>query len=137
MKAVFLDTFFLLAALNPDDGYHEEALGWSEAYDGPLLTTAWVVSEVADALAAPQHRKVFEMFYQALKAEKRVRVLPPETACWERGLRLYLERPDKGWSLTDCISFTVMREEGLTEELTRDRHFEQAGFSALLRKEPG
>lgn len=137
MKAVFLDTFFLLAALNPDDGYHEEALGWSEAYDGPLLTTAWVVTEVADALAAPQHRKVFETFYQALKAEKRVRVLPPETACWERGLRLYLERPDKGWSLTDCISFTVMREEGLTEELTGDRHFEQAGFSALLRKEPG
>lgn len=136
MKAVFLDTFFLLAAINPDDAFHEEALAWSDAYDGPLLTTAWVITEVADALAGPRHRKVFETFFQALKAEKRVRLLPPDTARWEQGLRLYFERPDKEWSLTDCISFVVMHEEGLTEALTGDRHFDQAGFSALLRKEP-
>jgi uncharacterized protein len=137
VKAVFVDTFFLLAALNPEDAHHERALVWSEAYDGPLLTTAWVITEVADALAGPHHRKVFEAFYQELEAEKRVHVVPADAACWERGLRLCFERPDKEWSLTDCISFTVMREEGLTEALTGDRHFEQAGFSALLRKEAG
>ena len=96
-----------------------------------------MITEVADALAGAQHRKVSETFYQVLKAEKRVRVLPPDAAYWERGLRLYFERSDKEWSLTDCISFTVMHEEGLTEALTGDRHFEQAGFSALLRKEAG
>jgi predicted nucleic acid-binding protein len=137
VKAVFVDTFLLVAALNPDDAYHEEALAWSETYDGPLVTTAWVITEVADALAGRHPRKVFESFYQTLKAEKRVQVLPPDTRRWERGLRLYFERPDKEWSLTDCISFTVMREEGLMEALTGDRHFEQAGFSALLRREAG
>jgi len=49
----------------------------------------------------------------------------------ERGLRLYFNRPDKECSLTDCLSFTAMSEEGLTETLTGDRHFEQAGFTAL------
>jgi predicted nucleic acid-binding protein len=46
---------------------------------------------------------------------------------------LYHLRPDKQWSLTDCISFLVMSEEGITEALTADHHFEQAGFVALLK----
>jgi len=50
------------------------------------------------------------------------------------GLELYARRPDKSWSLTDCISFVVMTDRGLTEALTGDHHFEQAGFRALLRE---
>ena len=50
-----------------------------------------------------------------------------------RGVALYAERPDKDWSLTDCISFVVMRKMDITEALTGDRHFEQAGFTALLK----
>jgi predicted nucleic acid-binding protein len=46
---------------------------------------------------------------------------------------LYRGRPDKEWSLTDCISFVVMGERSLTEALTSDHHFEQAGFTALLK----
>ena len=75
MNAVFLDTFFLLAAINPADTYREQALGWSDAYDGPLLTTAWIITEVADALAGPPHRRIFATFYEALRAEERVRIL--------------------------------------------------------------
>jgi len=48
-------------------------------------------------------------------------------------VELYAERPDKGWSLTDCISFVVMRQQGITQALTGDHHFEQAGFTALLK----
>ena len=51
----------------------------------------------------------------------------------ERGLALYRARPDKAWSLIDCISFMVMTERGITEALTGDHHFEQAGFRAPLR----
>jgi len=51
----------------------------------------------------------------------------------DRGLALYISRPDKDWSLTDCISFVVMKERGLTGALTADHHFEQAGFVALLK----
>jgi predicted nucleic acid-binding protein len=52
---------------------------------------------------------------------------------FDQGLSLYKERQDKGWGLTDCISFVVMRERAITEALAADRHFEQAGFKALLR----
>jgi predicted nucleic acid-binding protein len=45
----------------------------------------------------------------------------------------YRARADKAWSLTDCISFVVMSEHGLSEALTADVHFEQASFRALLR----
>jgi predicted nucleic acid-binding protein len=48
-------------------------------------------------------------------------------------VELYAERPDKDWSLTDCISFVVMRHQGVTQALTGDHHFEQAGFTALLK----
>jgi predicted nucleic acid-binding protein len=52
---------------------------------------------------------------------------------FDRGLELYEQRPDKKWSLTDCISFVVMKDEGLQEALTGDEHFQQAGFAASLR----
>jgi predicted nucleic acid-binding protein len=62
-----------------------------------------------------------------------VRIIPPSDEQYARGFDLYRRRPDKEWSLTDCISFVVMAEEGLTEALTGDKHFEQAGFAALLK----
>ncbi len=137
MKAVFCDTFFFLAAINPSDRRHHEALAWSNTYDGPLLTTVWVMTEVADALAERQNRQAFKPFYQTLKEDERMRIISAEQSLWERSLSLYLQRPDKEWSLTDCISFTVMQDERLTDALTGDHHFEQAGFTALLRTGQG
>jgi uncharacterized protein len=132
MKAVFCDTFFFLAAINKSDKCHHEALAWSNGYNGPLLTTIWVITEVADALAGKQNRHVFEIFYQAIKEDKRMRIVAADQSHWERGLALYFQRPDKEWSLTDCLSFVVMGDEGLKDALTGDRHFEQAGLSILL-----
>jgi hypothetical protein len=60
-------------------------------------------------------------------------IVPPTQSLSDQGVELYSERPDKGWSLTDCISFIVMRHHGVTQALTGDHHFEQAGFIALLR----
>jgi hypothetical protein len=59
--------------------------------------------------------------------------VPPESNAFDAGVALFAQRPDKHWSLTDCISFIVMRREGLTDALTGDHHFEQAGFNALLK----
>lgn len=63
-------------------------------------------------------------------------VLPATPELFEAGLQLYQQRPDKEWALTDCISFHVMQERGLTNALAYDHHFEQAGFVALLRRDP-
>jgi uncharacterized protein len=67
-----------------------------------------------------------------LTHEPRVRVVRPGEALTERALQLYDERPDKEWSLTDCLSFVVMKEAHIREALTTDHHFEQAGFTVLL-----
>ena len=70
----------------------------------------------------------------AIKAEGLMRnsILPATEELFERGIKLHRERPDKEWSLTDCISFVVMQDEQLIEALPADRHFEQAGFKPLL-----
>ena len=96
------------------------------------LTTAWVVTEVADAMASPVHRVDFARFFDALVRDPNVTTIPPSEELFLRGLQLYADRRDKEWSLTDCISFIVMQDEGLIDALTADRHFEQAGFRALL-----
>jgi uncharacterized protein len=62
-----------------------------------------------------------------------IRVIPQSRGSFIEGLALYNSRPDKGYSLTDCISMQTMRREGLTVALTNDRHFEQEGFRALFR----
>jgi hypothetical protein len=59
-------------------------------------------------------------------------IIGPDQYWFDAGMELYADRPDKDWSLTDCISFVVMQERGITDALTGDRHFEQAGFRALL-----
>jgi predicted nucleic acid-binding protein len=60
-------------------------------------------------------------------------VIPQSRESFLAGLQLYRARPDKGYSLVDCISMQAMRKEGLSEVLTNDRHFEQEGFRALFR----
>lgn len=69
---------------------------------------------------------------RSIRENPHVTVVPPAMEWIDAGLRLYAARPDKSWSLTDCISFEVMRSMGLTEALTGDRDFEQAGFVRLL-----
>ena len=60
-------------------------------------------------------------------------IVPTTDQLWQEGFDLYQRRLDKEWSLTDCISFVVMQREGITDALTGDKHFEQAGFTALLK----
>jgi predicted nucleic acid-binding protein len=97
------------------------------------VTTCWVLTEVADALSAPKNRQSALDLISSLRRNPAVEVLAPDLDLFERGLDLYARRADKAWSLTDCISFVVMSDRGLTDALTGDHHFEQAGFRALLR----
>jgi predicted nucleic acid-binding protein len=83
-------------------------------------------------LARPDNRPVFLAFLAALEGNPAASIVPASEEVFERGLGLYRSRPDKEWSLTDCISFVVMQEQGIGEALTADRHFTQAGFVALL-----
>jgi predicted nucleic acid-binding protein len=133
MTPVFADTFFFLALINPRDTAHAQAVAAAGAQTGPLITTAWVLTEVADGLANTPDRHLFPAILTDLEQGPRATVVPATQELFERGVRLYVARPDKKWSLTDCISFLVMEERKIAEALTADHHFEQAGFVALLK----
>jgi len=97
------------------------------------LTTAFVLIEVADGLCKRQTRSRFERLLAMLDSSDEAEILPTTAELFDKGCARYFDRPDKDWSLTDCISFVVMEERGLSDALTADHHFEQAGFRALLR----
>jgi predicted nucleic acid-binding protein len=132
VKRVFADTHFFIALLNARDEAHARALRVESGPRLHLVTTRWVLAEVADAMAAPAYRTRAAKFLTLAKANPWLTILDATDALFEQGCELYGQRPDKDWSLTDCISFIAMANEGLTEALTGDRHFEQAGFKALL-----
>ena len=132
MRTVFADTFFFLAILNPTDGSHRRSVELSRSLVARRVTTAWVLTEVADAMAQPANRAVFLEFLIALERNPAVSIVPASDTLYRHGLEFYRSRHDKDWSLTDCISFVVMQEQGIAEALTGDHHFKQAGFVALF-----
>ncbi len=131
MTSVFADSFYFFAVLNRKDNAHQKAIEFAAQHSNPLVTTAWVLTELADGLAATAHRGVFSQLVARIRAEPGNEIIPPNEELMARGMALYDERPDKEWSLTDCISFVAMQDRKISDALTGDRHFEQAGFKAL------
>ena len=132
MKTLFADSFYWFALANPLDASHARAMAYANA-SASLLTTAWVITELADGFCRTTSRAAFLRLHQLILNDPFHAVVSADQAFMDRGLALYAARPDKEWSLTDCISFVVMQERGITEALTGDHHFEQAGFTALLK----
>jgi predicted nucleic acid-binding protein len=132
MNACFADTSFFLAILNAKDTFHASARDFLAKGTFSLVTSDWVLVEVGDAMSAPANRSRFGSFYNLLKNRADVSIITASDSHVEDGMKLYLAREDKAWSLTDCISFTLMQRQGIDEALTADRHFEQAGFISLL-----
>ena len=133
MSRAFLDTAYILAILNPRDALHAKAMALSRSSYSRLVTTEAVLIEVADALCQPPRRARAVEAIDDLRAAPDLRCVSVVGTLFARGLDLYRERQDKDWSLTDCISFVVMKDERIDEALTADIHFVQAGFRALLR----
>ena len=135
MEKVFVDTAAWLALLNKDDELHAHARQVMKTLRHQrvaLLTTEFVLLEVADALSAPVHRGRTVGFINGLRQLPLLSILPASQNLWMAGWKLYGARPDQDWSLTDCISFAVMTQERLTRCFTSDHNFEQAGFVKLL-----
>jgi len=132
VKPLFADAFFFFALWNRSDAFHPAVVKYMEQFRGRLLTTRWVLMEVADGLSDSLERQKLKRWFDRLDSDDTVEVVGFDEDHYQRGLTLYDSRPDKRWSLTDCISFTVMEEQGLRDALTGDRHFAQAGFVPLF-----
>lgn len=132
MSTAFADTSFFLALLNPEDEWHERAVELRDGTGLRIVTTTWVLVEVANGLGASRHRDKTGRFIRWLLSSPIAEVVD-DPKYFFLGLDLFESRPDKEWSLTDCISFAVMKRKRLARALTADHHFVQAGFKALMR----
>jgi len=133
MKPVFADTSFYVALLSPGDTCHAEAANLSHTLRRPVVVTEFVLLELGNALSHADARQVFVNLLPHVRSDPNVEIVPASPELFDHGYDLYARRPDKNWSLTDCISFVVMEERGLSDALTTDRHFGQAGFRMLLK----
>lgn len=135
MKGVFADTFYWVALTDPADPRFGEASAPDDQLAGTtIFTTDEVLSEFLTFFAG--HSRLRDRAARSvsiLLQRPDVCVIPQSRDSFLAGLELYRARPDKGYSLTDCISMQTMKREGLSEVLTNDRHFEQEGFRALFR----
>lgn len=132
---IFLDTSYVIALVNERDQYHAQAQSLSEQYEmADFLVTEAVLLEIGNALCRGFKQVAVEVIQFFMDtAEVEIIALTPEL--FSEGFALYQKYQDKEWSLVDCISFVVMRERGVQDVLTFDRHFEQAGFQRLTARE--
>jgi predicted nucleic acid-binding protein len=131
----FADTFYWIALTNRRDAAHRKVLEFTTTLAcHAVITTDEVLTEFLAYCASDQVlRREAGLAVRDLVDDPDLRIVSQSRTSFLEGLALYNARPDKGYSLTDCISMQTMRREGLTNALTNDRHFEQEGFRALFR----
>lgn len=135
-NSAFLDTAYAIALMSPDDSFHTRALLLADRLEESatlLVTTRAVILEIGNSLSKRRLRHVAVQLLETLEADPSVEIISLSEELYEQAFDLYRSRPDKEWGLTDCISFVVMQERGITDALTTDAHFQQAGFRAVLR----
>ena len=131
----FVDTLYFVALFNPRDQWHERAFAASELIaNAKLITTEDVLVELLNFFSEygekARHGAVTQT--EGILSDSSIEVVPQSHETFTAGLTLYKARPDKGYSLTDCISMHTMREHSITDILTHDDHFRQEGFTVLL-----
>ncbi len=134
---VFLDTAYAIALSSEKDEYHERAIdlaGKLEQANTRLITTRAVQLEIGNALSKQRYRHAAVQLLDSLDADPTVEIITLSETLYAQAFQLYRERLDKEWGLVDCISFVVMMERNITEALTTDEHYQQAGFRVLLRE---
>lgn len=128
---VFVDSGFVIALVNRRDQYHQEALKLADRFESyPILTTDAVLLEIGNALVRNYKQQASEIIDNFLSSEE-VALVNLNQNLFKQALKLYRMYQDKEWGLVDCVSFVVMWEANVSQVLTFDQHFAQAGFQIL------
>jgi uncharacterized protein len=132
--AIFADTLYWQAMATPRDPWNAAARTARETRRAArIVTTEEVLTEFLNALCEGKYLRMRAVeMVDAIRANENVTVVDQSTETFQRGLRRYRRRKDKGYSLTDCISMNTMEDMGLSFALTNDRHFMQDGFIRLI-----
>lgn len=135
MRRVFADAGYWIALLNPKDGLHAKALGVSATLGrSRIVTSEMVLTEVLNAFAGKGEslRNAGCTLVDQIRSNPNAEVVPMTSNAFRESMERYRSRPDKTWGLTDCTSFLIMEQKGITDALSADHDFQQAGFNVLL-----
>ncbi|HVT43623.1 MAG TPA: PIN domain-containing protein [Thermoanaerobaculia bacterium] len=135
MVELFLDTSYAIALSAPSDQHHDRAVGLAreiESENRRLVTTRAVMVEIGNALAKQRYRAAATALLAAMEEDSGIEIIALSDTLFSRAMLIFRERTDKEWGLTDCVSFVVMQDRHITDALTADTHFRQAGFQPLL-----
>ena len=132
----FADTSYFEAIMSTRDQYHRAAVDASRLPWRQIVTTEFILVELGATFSKPGERTDYLLLDKMARTRTDFLLIAATSDLLRRGRELFAARPDKAWSLTDCTSFVVMQEHGLTDALTTEHHFTQAGFRALLASSP-
>ena len=138
MPGTFVDTSGWGHLVDPTQAFHGQAATLyrqARQQGSRLVTTNYILTELVALLTSPARvprARVIE-FISGLKTSPYVDIIHVDAQLDSQAWDMLVDRPDKEWSLVDCASFVAMRQAGIAEALTTDRHFEQAGFVRLLK----
>ncbi|MBN1937042.1 MAG: type II toxin-antitoxin system VapC family toxin [Anaerolineae bacterium] len=138
MNDLFVDTAGWGHLVDASQKYHSlaAAIYRRDRQQGrKLYTTNYILTELVALLISPLRipRITTIEFIESLKTSPFIQIIHVDAVLDERAWQLFKQRDDKNWSLVDCASFVLMRDMGITQVLTTDHHFEQAGFVCLLK----
>lgn len=135
---LFLDTAFTIALSSSRDVFHAKAIVLANKLKkkkSKLITTRAVLLEIGNALSRAHFRQSSIKLLAAIESDPNIEIITLSENLYWQAFQLYKQRTDKEWGLVDCISFIFMQELEISEALTSDEHFQQAGFRALLRED--
>ena len=139
MAIYFADTSFWIGLSRKRDQHHRNAVAWHQLVirtSSTILTTEAVLLEWLNAMSKVSTRRTAAESCLRARADARIQVVLFDAELMLAATEFYRDRPDKNWSLTDCLSFVVMRRRSVTEALTTDHDLEQAGLRALMLSLP-
>ena len=135
MSEFSLDAAYAIALASSRDQCHQRAVELAhriQTENIPLITTRAVMLEIGNSLSKSRLRSSAVVLLEALESDPNVNIIPVDEPLFHRAFELFRARQDKEWGLTDCISFVVMTDHNITDALTTDDDFRQAGFKPLL-----
>ena len=130
---ILIDTSFVVALVNEKDENHEKAVHLSQEFNRQqMLVTDAILLEIGNSLSR-EFKSEAVAAIEGLFESQEVEIVRLDETLFNKAFELYRSHIDKTYGLIDCVSFVVMREHSITDVLTNDRHFAQAGFRALMR----
>src|SRR6266404_9023397 len=133
---ILVDAGYFIALFTPDDELHERAIAWSAHVNEPLVVTEYVLLECVNKFSRPKDRPSAHALVEHVRTNPIFDLVHASAQLFADGLSLHRDRPDKEWSLTDCISFTVMTERKIGRALAYDRSFRASRLRSSLAQRP-